>query len=31
MQEVETYGKQPNWFIKYFSIRQLEYYAKLDG
>ena len=30
MQEVETYGDRPNWFIKYFSIRQLEYYGKLD-
>lgn len=31
MQEVETYGDRPNWFIKYFSIKQLEYYGKLDS
>jgi predicted ABC-type ATPase len=31
IQEVETYGERPYWFIKYFSIKQLEYYEKLDS
>ena len=28
---VQIYGERPNWFIKYFSIKLLEYYAALDS
>jgi predicted ABC-type ATPase len=31
MQDVEIYFERPNWFIKYFSIKQLEYYNMLDS
>lgn len=31
MQKEDYYGERPNWFIKYFTIKQLEYYAKLDS
>jgi predicted ABC-type ATPase len=31
MPSVQTYGERPNWFIKYFSIKLLEYNASLDS
>ncbi len=31
MQDVEIYIVRPYWFIKYFSIKQLEYYGRLNS
>ncbi len=31
LQDVEIYGERPYWFIKYFSIKQATYNAKLDN
>jgi predicted ABC-type ATPase len=31
MPSVQTYCERPNWFIKYFSIKLLDYIGKLDS